>query len=157
MTCYRFVSYRYGSYPSSTQTNCQQKLRVPSSPVPYIFGNQGSTYLIYWQLAAKGSKYIGFVGKSRLDVKIKGKTGAIFISVCNYNMAPKKRPLTPTPGQNGTLQVFFPIFGFAVVVIGYRSLRRIGGVWFGLFMPLILSTYEYLGWHAARWMGWMSV
>lgn len=41
--------------------------------------------------------------------------------------------------------VFFPIFGFAVVVAGYITLRRIAGVWIGILMPLLLSVYEFLG------------
>ena len=64
----------------------------------------------------------------------------LFLRICGPSALSKRYAFSVGPSC-----VFFPIFGFAVVVIGYRSLRRIGGVWFGLFMPLILSTYEFLG------------
>ena len=43
------------------------------------------------------------------------------------------------------LTIFFPIFGFLIVVITYTRLRRLLGPQEGLVMPLVLCAYELLG------------
>ena len=40
---------------------------------------------------------------------------------------------------------FLPIIGFGILVSSYLALRHAAGVWFGIFMPLLLTAYEYLG------------
>lgn len=67
-------------------------------------------------------------------------TGILLVSRLGPAVLSKHYALMTAPSC-----VFFPIFGFAAVVAGYITLRRIAGVWIGILMPLVLSIYEFLG------------
>eukprot|EP00435_Cladocopium_sp_Y103_P055590 s1133_g18.t1 len=67
-------------------------------------------------------------------------TGILLVSRLGPAVLAKKYAMMTAPSC-----VFFPIFGFATVVAGYITLRRIAGVWIGILMPLVLSVYEFLG------------
>lgn len=66
--------------------------------------------------------------------------GMIMVRCMGCKHLSKRYAMTVGPGC-----VFFPIFGFGILLTCYSQLRQLCGPWLGLTMPLALSCYEFLG------------